>query len=288
MAHLRAVRHLLARHQGSPLNVEETRMSRSTVLMRPIAGAALVLWGLAGPAWATYGGGACHRCAPAPVIQTTCNVVPLVPQYQTVYQTVYETVYENQPYTVMETRYRQAYQTENYTVMRPVLETTQVARKYTVMRPVYQTVNQERRYTVCRPVYQTQRLERRYTVMRPVHQTVHQERRYTVTRPVVQTTMVSQPYTVCRPVTTVRQVVEECGYYETQAVTVPGPVIEQPVCAPIEPCGCGRRGLFGCGHRRQAVAVATVAVQCPPRVVCQSVYVPRQVVRNISETQYVT
>src|SRR3954464_3093089 len=124
-------------------------MSESMKLMRPIAGAALALWGVATPAWATYGGGACTTCAPAPVIQTQCNVVSLVPQYQTTMQTVYETVYENQPVTVMETRYRQAFQTENYTVMRPVAETPRVARRYTVMKPVYQTINTQRRYQVC-------------------------------------------------------------------------------------------------------------------------------------------
>ncbi len=133
-------------------------MSESKNAMRPLAGAALVLMGLAGPAWATYGGGACTSCTPAPMIQTQCSVATLVPQYQTTMETVYETVYENQPYTVMETRYRQAFRTENYTVMRPVYETAQVARNYTVMRPVYQTVNQQRRYTVCRPVVQTQQL----------------------------------------------------------------------------------------------------------------------------------
>src|SRR3954451_10918377 len=84
------------------LTVEETGMSESMKLMRPIAGAALALWGLASPAWATYGGGACTTCAPAPVVATQCNVVALQPQYQTVMQTVYETVYENQPTTVME------------------------------------------------------------------------------------------------------------------------------------------------------------------------------------------
>src|SRR5437868_13295197 len=116
------------------LTVEESCMSESRFLMRPLAGAAVVLWGLSGQAWATYGGGACHRCAPAPVVATACNVVALAPQVQTVMQTVYETVYENQPVTVMETRYRQEFRTENYTVMRPVAETTQVARKCTVMR----------------------------------------------------------------------------------------------------------------------------------------------------------
>src|SRR3954462_6823097 len=101
-------------------------------VMRPLAGAVMALLVLSGPAWATYGGGACHRCAPAPVIATQCNVVALAPQVQTVMQTVYETVYENQPYTVMEPRYRQAFQTENYTVMKPVMETAQVARRYSV------------------------------------------------------------------------------------------------------------------------------------------------------------
>ena len=109
------------------------------------AAVAMLAWS-ASPAWATYGGGACHSCAPTPVVAT--SVVALAPQVQTVYQTVYETVYENEPVTVMETRYRTAYQPENYTVMRPVVETSYVQRKYTVTKPVYQTVNQERKYTV--------------------------------------------------------------------------------------------------------------------------------------------
>ena len=275
-------------------------MSESLRWMRPLAGtAAILLLGLSGQAHATYGGGACHRCSPAPVVATSYayNVVALQPQVQTVMQTVFETVYENEPVTVMETRYRQGYRTENYTVMRPVTETSQVARNYTVMKPVYQTtnyqkkytvmkpvyqterrerrysvmkpvyqtvnqqrkytvmkpvvetqrlerrytvskpvyqtVNQERRYTVMKPVMQTQRLERRYTVMKPVYQTVNQQRKYTVMKPVVQTTMVSEPYTVCRPVTTTRQVVEECGYYETQKTIVPGPVYERQVKVPV-------------------------------------------------------
>src|SRR5215217_2166909 len=86
---IRAVRQLWHDIRDARLTVEETRMSESMKLMRPIAGAALALWGLASPAWATYGGGACTTCAPAPVVQTQCNVVTLAPQYQTVMQTVY-------------------------------------------------------------------------------------------------------------------------------------------------------------------------------------------------------
>ena len=114
-------------------------------------------------------------------------------------------------------------------------------------------------------------MERRYTVMKPVYQTVNQQRRYTVMKPVYQTTMVEQPYTVCRPVTTVRQVVEECGYYETQMVTVPGPVVERQVRIPVDPCDSCERPARSCSaastRRRR---YATVAVQCPPRNVCQT------------------
>ncbi len=139
-------------------------MFKYTKRMCLIAGAVVAFFGgFSTPAWATYGGGACHRCAPPAVVESQCNVVALAPQVQTVYQTVYETVYDSEPMTVMETRYRMAYQTENYTVMRPVAETTYVERPYTVMKPVYQTVNQERRYRVMKPVYQTERRERRYT-----------------------------------------------------------------------------------------------------------------------------
>ena len=88
-------------------------MFKSTKVERPIARAVtalVLLGGLSAPAWATYGGGACHSCTPAPVIATQCDVVSLAPRVETVYQTVYETVYVNEPVTVMETRYRMAYQ----------------------------------------------------------------------------------------------------------------------------------------------------------------------------------
>src|SRR3954451_15031016 len=104
--------------------------------VRPLASALAALLGLGAPAWATYGGGACHSCAPAPVIATSCNVVTLAPQCQTVTQTAYETVYENVPYTVMTTRYRLAYRPESYQVMRPVTQTSYVQRPRTVCRPV--------------------------------------------------------------------------------------------------------------------------------------------------------
>ncbi len=106
----------------------------------------LFLWGgLTAPAWASYGGGACHSCTPAPVIATQFEVACLAPRVETVYQTVYETVYMSEPVTVMETRFRLEYRNEEFTVMRPVSETSYVERPYTVTKPVYQTVNQERR-----------------------------------------------------------------------------------------------------------------------------------------------
>src|SRR5208337_1673214 len=159
-------------------SAEEYRMFKSLKVVRLAAGAAAaLLGGFAAPAWATYGGGACNRCSPAPVVATQLNVVSLAPQVETVYQT------------------------ENETVSRPMWETSFVERKYTVMKPVYQTENRERRYTVQRPVYQTERRERRYTVQRPVYQTEHRERRYTVQRPVYQTVNQERRYTVMRPVT---------------------------------------------------------------------------------------
>ena len=73
-------------------------MFTSTKAMRLAAAAAVAFFGgLSTPAWATYGGGACHRCAPPAVVESQCNVVALAPQVQTVYQTVYETVYEYEP-----------------------------------------------------------------------------------------------------------------------------------------------------------------------------------------------
>ena len=97
--------------------------------------------------------------------------------------------------------------------------------------------------------------------------------------------MVDQPYTVCRPVTTVRQEVKECGYYERQYTEVPGPIVEKKVRVPVDDGGCGSCGLFSCFHRRKVTA--TVAVQCPPRIVSQRVFVSRPVVRDVTETRYV-
>ena len=73
---------------------------------------------------------------------------------------------------------------------------------------------------------------------------------------------------------------------ETQKTIVPGRIYERQVRVPVEDCGCEPRGLFGCLHKQKAWA--TVAVQAPPRKVCQTVYRPQQVVRNVSETRYVT
>ena len=72
-------------------------MFKSTKEMCLIAGAVVAFFGgFSTPAWATYGGGACHRCSPPAVVASQCNAVVLAPQVQTVYQTVYETVYENE------------------------------------------------------------------------------------------------------------------------------------------------------------------------------------------------
>ena len=84
-------------------------------------------------------------------------------------------------------------------------------------------------------------------------------------KPVYETAMVDQPYTVCRPVTTVRQEVRECGYYERQYTTVPGPIVEQQGPRSGRATPCDSCGLFSCFHKRKVTA--TVAVQCPPRTV---------------------
>ncbi len=69
-------------------------MFKSLRAVRLAVCAAALLGGVGTPAWATYGGGACHSCAPAPVVATQLSVVALAPQVETSYQTVYETVYE--------------------------------------------------------------------------------------------------------------------------------------------------------------------------------------------------
>src|SRR5262245_54191887 len=76
----------LRRPRGS---TEESCMFTSTKAMRLAAMAVVAFFGgLSTPAWATYGGGACHRCAPPAVIESQCSVVALAPQVQTVFQTV--------------------------------------------------------------------------------------------------------------------------------------------------------------------------------------------------------
>src|SRR4029079_7645319 len=66
------------------------------------------------------------------------------------------------------------------------------------------------------------------------------------------------------------------------------PVVERRVRVPVRECdACGeeRRGLFGCLHKKKVTA--TVAVQCPPRMVSQTVFVSRPVTRDVTETTYV-
>ena len=149
---------------------------------------------------ATYCGGAAYRRCPAPVIETSCQTVALVPRCETVTATACETVYENQSYTAYETRYRTAYRTESREVMRPVYETKQIARTVMVRKPVYETTNYQRRYNVIKPVYETKRVERRFSVMKPVYETTNYQRRYTVSRPVYETKQVQRRFNVLRPV----------------------------------------------------------------------------------------
>ncbi len=101
-----------------------------------------------------------------------------------------------------------------------------------------------------KPVYQTERRERRYTVMKPVYTTSNVQRKYTVMKPVTTTQMVTQPYVVRKPVTTVSEVVRECGHYETQYTTVPGPIVERQVKVPVEDCGC-ETVKRGCFHKKK-------------------------------------
>ncbi|MEW4571532.1 hypothetical protein AB1L88_26975, partial [Tautonia sp. JC769] len=97
--------------------------------------------------------------------------------------------------------------------------------------------------------------------------------------------MVEQTYKVLRPVVTQREVVQECGAYETQMEVVPGPIVQRRVPVPVDPCS-RPHGLLGCLHHKKK-AFATVAVQCPPRTVSRRVFVSRPVVRTVSETSYV-
>jgi hypothetical protein len=91
---------------GTPVTyARRVGMSRMFRGWLGLVGATLAAAGFATEARASYGGGGCHRCAPAPIVAT----VALQPQYETVMQTVYETVYEQQPYTVMQTRYKTEY-----------------------------------------------------------------------------------------------------------------------------------------------------------------------------------
>ena len=135
-------------------------------------------------------------------------------------------------------------------------------------------------------VYQTEHRERRYTVTKPVYQTVNQERRYSVMKPVYETAMVDQPYTVCRPVTTVPPGGQGVRLLRAAVHEVPGPIVEKKVRVPVDETSCDSCGLFSCFHRPRKVT-ATVAVQCPPRMVRQRVFVSRPVVRNVTETRYV-
>ena len=70
-----------------------------------------------------------------------------------------------------------------------------------------------------------------------------------------------------------------------QYTTIPGPIVERQVRVPVEGDPYASGGLFGCFHKPRVTA--TVAYQCPPRVVAQRVFVSRPVVRNFTETSYV-
>src|SRR5260370_172759 len=126
-------------------------MFTSTKVERVIAGAVTALTFLGGfssPARATYGGGACHNCTPAPVLATECARASRAPRLETVCQTVN--------------------QDRLFTGMKEVYQTDHRERRYTVTSPVYQTVNQERRYSVMKPVYETSMVDQSYSVGRPV------------------------------------------------------------------------------------------------------------------------
>ena len=78
--------------------------------------------------------------------------------------------------------------------------------------------------------------------------------------------MVEQPYTVCRPVTTSARRSRSAATTSVNTPMVPGPVVEAKVRVPVQEAACESCGLFGCFHQQKRVT-ATVAVQCPPRMV---------------------
>ena len=184
--------------------------------------------------------------------------------------------------------------------------TTNVQRKYTVMKPVIETQNLERRYQVCKPVYTTTNYQRKYTVMKPVVPRLQDSLENAGTRS-------ASRFTTRR---TFRRKYhrDEAGGADDDGRPAlhrlqaghdhpPGRSRNVATTRPRRPtwartslsvrsgspspqdCDCQPRGLFSCFHRR--TGWATVAVQCPPRQVCQTVYVPRQVTRDVAETHYI-
>ena len=73
---------------------------------------------------------------------------------------------------------------------------------------------------------------------------------------------------------------------QRQYTMVPGPIVERRMRVPVVETSCDSCGLLSCFHRPRRVT-ETVAVQCPPRMVRERVFVSRPVVRNVSETRYV-
>ena len=138
---------------GTPAtHTRETGMTKLLgVRPGPFVAAAALLAAAASDARASYGGGGCHRCAPEPVVATTCAPVVVQPQYTTVMQTVYETVYEREAYTLMETPAHRTLRLPGRELHRPAARLRDLdgrAQLHRPSRPVYETQNLERRYTV--------------------------------------------------------------------------------------------------------------------------------------------
>jgi hypothetical protein len=182
------------------------------------------------------------------------------------------TITEEVPVTETRTDHHIEYRTERIPVKRTVFEVVNVPRTVTTYRPEQRTETRAVTRIEMVPVTKMQTLVQYETVMKTVKATQYQPRPVTTMVSRVVTKYTPQNYTVTVPQTNLRQVVEECGSYETRMV---------PVTSAAPDCShrCGHRCGGGC-----RLCGGGAGGCCTTVLVCERVFVSRPVVRSVPET----
>ena len=199
-------------------------------------------------------------------------------------RTVHDTCWRDECYTVCKPCYQTCYRQVCYTVRKPCYQTCYRTVCCQVRKPCYQTCYRNVCYTVCKPCYQTCYRTVCHQVRKPHYQTCYRDVCCTGYHTQTQTCYKDVCHTVCRPITETRcenvcggewQIVKEC---------VPGPVVDRCVTDPGSFCfdenSCCCVYKPGCCR--------TEKVQCPPRVCCKKVWVPKTYTRNVCCTRWVS